>query len=270
MSFVLSSTDLAVPQATATAFVLHGALGAGHNFRSFARRLQERRPNLRCVLVDLRHHGKSQGAPPPNTLRACAEDLSGLAQSLGVQPDIVIGHSFGGKVALAYAASRPSGLRQLWILDSNPGPQEPSPEHEVMRVLGAMRDTPLPLPSREEVVQALRQQGLSPGLASWLSTNLVRAPEGYVWGLDLDAITELMADYFRVDLWPALERPDPQVDRQVVVAEHSDRWTRSMLERAQALPEEAGVHCHVVPNAGHWLHVDNPDGLLAILDAHLL
>src|SRR5690606_24021937 len=105
MPFVLSSTQLGSETPERAVFVLHGALGAGHNFRSFVRKLGERRPTFRFVLVDLRHHGASQGAPPPNTLAAAARDLSVLADSLGRVPDCVIGHSLGGKVALQYAAT---------------------------------------------------------------------------------------------------------------------------------------------------------------------
>lgn len=61
------------------------------------------------VLVDLRNHGKSvglKGLEPPHDMANAAKDLSLLVKSQGwVWPDVVIGHSMGGKVALEYAAS---------------------------------------------------------------------------------------------------------------------------------------------------------------------
>jgi pimeloyl-ACP methyl ester carboxylesterase len=54
-----------------------------------------------------------------------------------------------------------------------------------------------------------------------------------------------------------------------VVAERSDRWTPELRARARALPPSARVTYHELPNAGHWVHVDNPDGLLALLRQHL-
>jgi pimeloyl-ACP methyl ester carboxylesterase len=29
------------------------------------------------------------------------------------------------------------------------------------------------------------------------------------------------------------------------------------------------VHAHVLPGAGHWLHVDDPDGLFALISGSL-
>lgn len=269
----LSHLVVEEPGALATAYVLHGVLGAGHNFRSFIKRLVVERPEWRFVLVDLRHHGRSQGLPPPNTLEACVQDLRDLAASLGSEPEVVIGHSFGGKVALAYArdyGAAPSALQEVWTLDSNPGAQEPSPDHEVLRVLTALRSTPGPFATRDEAVRALRDdRGLSSGLAQWLTTNLERRDEAYVWRFDLDAIAELLEDYFRQDLWPYLEGSRGAPWHHLVVAERSDRWTGSMRERVRSLPREASVTLHELPDAGHWVHVDNPDGLLAMLRTHL-
>src|SRR5262245_6922805 len=99
------------------ALLLHGILGSQMNLRSFARRLVEAYPQWRIVLPDLRAHGDSPTLAPPHTVEACAADLRELAQSLGLEPELICGHSFGGKVALAYAAAAPPGLRQVWVLD---------------------------------------------------------------------------------------------------------------------------------------------------------
>jgi len=266
------------------AFVLHGVLGAGHNFRSFAKRLNEARPDIRFALIDLRYHGRSLGAPAPHTLAACAADLEALARHLGRSPSLVIGHSLGGKVALTYGrrvAEDPAHparatLAQVWALDSDPGPQEPSSEHEVLRVLGALRRHPGPFSSRAEATERLLGDGLSSGLSNWLVMSLDRSPgsDALTWRFDLDAIETLLTDYFSTDLWPFLEEwarvSAHQVPRfELLVAEHSDRWSGSMRQRAAHLPSGGPVRVHELEAAGHWVHVDNPDGLLRIMTAHL-
>lgn len=273
------------PDAQVLCFVLHGVLGAGHNFRSFAKRLGEARPDMAFALMDLRYHGRSLGAGPPHTLAACAGDMVELAQSLGRFPAVVIGHSLGGKVALTYGqlalevpghAARPA-LRQVWALDSDPGPQTPSLEHEVLRVLGSLRAHPGPFASRSEATERLLAHGLSSGLVNWLVMSLDRTPGGdgsLTWRFDLDAIEALLEDYFSADLWPFLDglgRADPSTTPlfELLVAEHSDRWSGTMRQRAAHLPQGGSVRVHELPNAGHWVHVDNPDGLLRILLAHL-
>lgn len=273
MAFVPAHTLVGEAGAPKLALLLHGALGSGGNLRSLAAKLGKLRPEYRFCLLDLRHHGESRGAPPPNTLEACAGDLAALVERLGQEPEVVAGHSFGGKTVLMFARLFPGRARQLWILDSNPGAQEPGADNEVLRVIQAIRSTTTPAADRARVVAQLVGQGLASGTANWLATNLQRESQGFVWRFDLDAIQELMLDYFRVDLWPVLESPTSDSDFRVVVAENSDRWAPENRARLEQLAAEksGGVtpRLHVVPNAGHWLHVDNPGFLLELMGRDL-
>ena len=280
MAFVPKYTLVGEASAPKLGLLLHGALGSGNNLRSLAIKLGKLRPEYRFCLVDLRHHGESQGAPAPNTLEACARDLSALIEQLGQEPEVIAGHSFGGKTALMFAQLFPGRTRQIWVLDSNPGSQEPSSANEVIRVIQAVRSTTTPARDRANVVAELGAQGLSSGTSNWLATNLVRQPEGFVWRFNLDAIYELMLDYFRVDLWPVLESRATSADFRVVVAEPSDRWAPENRARLQALVDTVAqpeisvrsggtVALHIVPNAGHWLHVDNPAFLLELMGQNL-
>lgn len=270
MAFSLTHSFVGEPSASRLALLLHGALGSGNNLRSLASKLSQLRPEYRFCLVDLRHHGGSQGAPAPNTLEACAHDLAALIAQLGQEPEVIAGHSFGGKTALMFARLFPSRARQLWVLDSNPGSQTPSEDNEVIRVIGCVRSTTTPASDRSSVVAELMAQGLSSGTSNWLATNLERRSDGFVWRFNLDAIYELMLDYFKVDLWPVLESGPTDSDFRVVVAEHSDRWAPENRARLQALTEtRPNAQLHIVPNAGHWLHVDNPAFLLELMGRDL-
>lgn len=63
----------------------------------------------RFVLVDLRNHGRSaeiEGLSPPHDLVNAAKDVAELVTAKGWDwPDVVLGHSMGGKVALQFAES---------------------------------------------------------------------------------------------------------------------------------------------------------------------
>ena len=95
----------------------HGIYGAGSNWRSIARKINERRPEWGVVLVDLRQHGRSEPGDSPHTIAACAEDLRALIASLG-EVHAIAGHSFGGKVVLA--TRRLVDVSQTWVLDASP------------------------------------------------------------------------------------------------------------------------------------------------------
>lgn len=64
---------------------------------------------------------------PPHTVNSCATDLHRLCSELGVRPDAVLGHSFGGKVAIEFTRLAVEGAAQTappahtWVLDSMPG-----------------------------------------------------------------------------------------------------------------------------------------------------
>lgn len=268
MTFLLSHSLLESESARRTALVLHGALGSGSNFRSFAKKLQQLRPDYRFALVDLRAHGASVGAPAPNTLASAAADLGPLVEALNA--DVVIGHSLGGKTTLEFARQQPERLKQLWILDSNPGAQPPHAGLQILQVIEGVQSVPMPARGRNDVVNALLARGFSSGIANWMTTNLKRVGDAYEWVFDLPAIVELVRDYFERDLWRYLESPRSTPDIQFVVAEESDRIDAAMRQRLLALPQESRCHVHVLPNAGHWVHVDNPDGLLDMMRGALL
>lgn len=241
---------------------LHGILGSGRNWRSFARRLVQVRPDLTVHLVDQRNHGTAPPSAPPHTLEACADDLRALEAEHGVA-DVVVGHSFGGKVALAWAEG--PGHGSVWVLDSPPGLPEGEPDdttHDALGVLAAIRRCPMPAATRNDIRGFLRDQGLSESLVMWLLTSTERTDDGWRWVYDLPAVDAMLADYFRRDLWPVVLGGHPV---HLVKAERSDRWTAHDLELAEEASADGRIAYDVLPDAGHWLHVDNPDGLLALM-----
>jgi pimeloyl-ACP methyl ester carboxylesterase len=81
---------------------LHGILGSLKNWKTPARRILSASPHYQALLVDHRGHGASEAGAPPHTLHACAADVKELLRSLNLRCDMLCGHSYGGKVALAY------------------------------------------------------------------------------------------------------------------------------------------------------------------------
>lgn len=272
MPFLPAHTEVIAPgqRPEHTLFLLHGIYGAGRNWRFFANEYVRRRPDWRFVLIDLRNHGGSIDAPPPHDLQACARDLSALSEVLG-RPDTIVGHSFGGKVSMLYASEYPSCCDELWVLDSPPGP---STSHgrllasEAGRVLDEVRKIPVPVAVRTEASRTLMKAGIPRHVALWMATNLrPMKTGGHVWNFDLDAAEEMLDSYWEVDCYPFLQAPPATLAIHFVTGERSDRFGREELRRIEGFHNLGLLRHWSLPDAGHWLHVDNPSGLLDMLTA---
>ena len=263
--FVLGHHVVDGVEATRSIWLLHGVMGSARNWSSFARRLVETLPGWRAVTVDVRCHGDSRGAPPPHTVEACAVDLQRLAEKIGA-PDAVSGHSFSGKVVLDYA--RRATPRTTFVLDCPPGPLAPgdATSTELGRVLEVLATVAGPIERRTDVADAFRAAGFADTLSNWMATNLRRREddEGYDWSFDPECVRRLVDDYWRLDTWPILEDPPGEGTIHVVRAGRSDRWSADDLLRLDRLAATERVFVRVLHDAGHWLHADDPEGLLAV------
>jgi pimeloyl-ACP methyl ester carboxylesterase len=263
-----SVTPAGAPPRLKWVLFLHGILGSGGNWRSFARKLVTERPGWGAVLVDLRNHGGSQGFAPPHTVAACADDLQALALTLPGPVRGVVGHSFGGKVALAFAEARRDDLETAVIVDSTPSSRPGMRGSELTaRVMGVLRALPPVLPSREAFFEIMRREQISEPTAQWLAMNVRAVDGGFRFRLDLAAVDAMLDDYFLQDLWAPIEAPGSRPRVHVVVGAKSEVLSPEDRARAAAAaaqhPER--VFVHTIEEAGHWVHVDAPEPMQRIL-----
>jgi esterase len=255
----------------------HGIYGSGANWRSVARKVIRRRPAWGAVLIDLRGHGRSEVGAPPYTLAACADDLAACLAELaaaGTPVDVVSGHSFGGKVALALRAGG-ARLAQTWVLDSTPSARPgawDAADNPVRDLWQAMRELPRAWPHRDDFVEAMVARGHDEPTVRWLAMNLEPSAGGageVVLRLDLDAVAAMLHDYYVHDLWPAVEDPDLAGEVRMVIAARSGALSPADRARLADEPAARRVHTHVVADAAHWLHVDAPDAVVELFAEHL-
>lgn len=255
---------------------LHGILGRRANWRSFARSYVARRPTWGAVLVDLREHGESLGLPGPHTVEAAGEDLVELAASVvaahGGRVGGVLGHSFGGKVAIVGASRLRAvgeGVDELWILDAPVGPRTQPRDLTTERVFETLAGFPPTFESRSAFIDAVIAAGVARSVAQWLATNLVANESGgWRFALALEHLVALLEDFKRVDLWPLVDAEARAGARvSLVLGGRSEAVFGAELEQASRRARAGLLDVHTVADAGHWLHVDNPAGLLDVLVA---
>ena len=173
-----------------------------------------------------------------------------------------------------------------WTLDTVPaGVASASDPHGVRRVLDAVASLPREFASRDALRLALassneKKASFPRDLVDWLGTNLapvdarLGASSPLRWVFDIQGVAALYDAYEREDeeALAACVDPPPSHETRVVRAARSERWDDGVvraLESASAAPG-ARVRFHVLRDAGHWLHVDNPDGLRALIAPELV
>ncbi len=90
--------------------LVHGLAGAAGNWVDLAPRLASRH---RVLIPDLPGHGASGDGPPSATLTTFASAVRRCAEAERLDRPVVVGHSFGGQIALQIAISEPGWLRGL-------------------------------------------------------------------------------------------------------------------------------------------------------------
>ena len=105
---------------------LHGGLGLDHTcLRPWLDPLAD---ELRLAYTDFRANGRSSGDGADVTMERLAADVDALRQHLGHRRTWLLGHSYGGFVALEYALRYPQKLAGLILLDTDSA----GPSHETM------------------------------------------------------------------------------------------------------------------------------------------
>lgn len=257
---IASGTD-----ATRAIVMLHGIYGRGRNWQGIARALVTARPEYACWLVDLPHHGDSGAGAHGEGVRGFAVDLHDWAAARHVDLDAVLGHSYGGKVALAYAAMPRTRPLQVWVIDSTP--ETKSPSGSAWGMLEIVRGLPRRFDTRDEAVEAIVRGGYARGVAQWMGTNLARDEGGFVWRLDFDVMDRLLHDFFTTDLWSVVESPPPLVELHFLKASQSNALSPEGVTRLTAATNDR-VHLHHRPG-GHWIHAESPEIVTELLTGSL-
>jgi esterase len=224
--------------------LLHGLFGQAGNFGRLQRALAR---THRVIALDLRNHGASPHASSMTYPEMAGDVLDTLA-ALGALPAALLGHSMGGKVAMATALLAPEAVARLLVADIAPRPY---------RGL-----------TRAAAAAALAKFVPDPGVQSFLLQNL-RFGETPSWQIGLAEITAALPD---IEAWPDIESWPHRAARYAgpslfVAGERSDYIAAADRPAIRALFPEARFV--TLKQAGHWLHADNPDGFAAVVTAFM-
>ena len=133
--------------------LLHGLFGRSQNLGALARRLAAR---ARVISMDLRNHGASLHAPGMD-YKTLASDVMETLSALSIPKAALLGHSMGGKTAMAAALMAPSRVSRLLVSDIAPIAYD----HHNLEIATGLQTIPLHAGlTRAEAGAALQRCGL--------------------------------------------------------------------------------------------------------------
>lgn len=97
-----------------TIVALHGLASSAHWYERLSSRLSQR---YRVVAPDQRGHGRTTQAPSGYDWQTLASDVVAFMQALQISDAAVLGHSWGGNVAINVAARFPRHVSKLVMID---------------------------------------------------------------------------------------------------------------------------------------------------------
>ena len=251
--------------------ILHGFLGSSDNWISFAKKLEEK---FTMIIPDLRNHGKS-----PHTLTHTydnmSEDLEFLFESNKITRASILGHSMGGKAAMMFSANYPEKIDHLIVADVAPiiyrnGTDPLKSGEQDKSVINLIDKLELSaFLTRGEIDQALALNLKNEGMRQFILKNISRDNSGqFKWKINVPVLRDSF-DAILYDVnqeWFDSIKPILNYPVTFIRGLYSEYITDEDIPILKDIYPEAKIID--IPDAGHWLHIDQPDLFLkAIMES---
>lgn len=236
--------------------ILHGLFGSSDNWRTIAKQLATSR---QVHTVDLRNHGRSPHSDIMN-YPLMADDAALLIEQSINQSCDVIGHSIGGKVAMALAEQRPDLINKLIVVDIAPKAYKDrhSDIFQALQTLDIANMT-----RRSEADSALSESISDKAIRQFLLMNLASLDGQLKWRVNLPVLAQQYKELRKAvcettrcqhkTLFLCGERSDyiEQIDNELIV----DRFPNAKIA--------------TIEGVGHWIHAEAPELFLQQVEAFL-
>jgi len=246
--------------------ILHGLYGSSDNWYTIGRALADQHE---IFIPDHRNHGNSPHSPDHDYI-VLSDDLNDFFLLHNLERAVILGHSMGGKTALAFGLKFPEKVEKMIVVDISPfGYDETSaPEvvsHEkIMRSLMSLR--PESLKGRQEADDRLKKQISSEPVRHFLLKNLKRNNEGvFYWTINLPVLQQHLPDIYATIL-PSdnkLKADIPVFPLLFIKGENSGYLRNEEFDNIRHFFPHADLA--EIPGAGHWVHAEQPDLFLKVI-----
>lgn len=229
-----------------TIILIHGLFGSADNLGLLARSLKNQ---YKVISVDLRNHGRSPHAET-FTYQDMAADVLKVIDQCDIERFSLIGHSMGGKVAMAMTELAAPRLNHLIVLDMAPVHYR---VHRHENVFAGLQEVAKhSVNSRSEAERYLACHVREPGVRQFLLKSFAKTDAGYDWRFNVDG---LIANYDTIMGWQDVP---PFPGKTLFIKGQNSEYIQT--EHREAIAKQfPSAKAHMVANTGHWLHAEKPD-----------
>lgn len=233
--------------------ILHGVFGLSDNWVSIAKKLEK---EFAVYLPDFRNHGQS---PHSNDFSYAflVKDVKELLDDLSLDKAIIIGHSMGGKVAMQFVSDYPERIHKIIVVDI--ALRYYTTNHK--KIIDGLRSLDLKkIIKRNEADEQLSYYIEDEGARQFLLKNLYRKEDGsFNLRFNLDVIDEKIES-----LGEALKITCPiHIPTLFIKGGSSDYIT--LDDEVEIRKVFVNSKIVTIDNAGHWVHVEQPQNFLNVL-----
>jgi pimeloyl-ACP methyl ester carboxylesterase len=242
--------------------MLHGLSGHARTWDHTAAALSDR---YHVLALDQRGHGDSDWAPEYG-LRPMAQDLLAFLDALDLREVTLMGLSMGGLVSFVFAAAYPERVARMVIMDI--GPEiAPAGSANVANSLAA-KDTFSSVAEAFAQARAANPRPADATLRHRVTHNLRELPDGtltFKYDKELRRNPRALFDHTQDELWEAWRA----LSCPVLLVRGADSDVLAADTAQRMLTENPNVSFASIPDCGHSITLDSPDGLLEVVNPWL-
>jgi pimeloyl-ACP methyl ester carboxylesterase len=227
--------------------ILHGFLGMSDNWKTLG--VQFASEGFEVHILDLRNHGRSFQSEE-FSYDLMVEDIVKYCNEHHLEKINLIGHSMGGKTAMLLAAHYPELVDKLIVADI--GPKYYAPHHQ--DILAGLNAVDFTLkPSRNEVEGIVSNYIPDFGTRQFLLKNLYwQEPGQLAFRFNLAVFNKKITEI-------GVSLPADLVFEKPTLFIRGGNSNYILDEDFEAIKVQfPNAIFETIPNAGHWLHAENP------------
>jgi esterase len=252
--------------------IIHGLYGSSDNWLTVAKKLSA---NYKVYSVDLRNHGRSPNENGHN-YEALKNDIADFFDQQKIGEAILIGHSMGGKTAMSFAADYPERVKKMVVVDIAPKNyfllNDESQYYLHKNILRAMLEIDFTrIESRKQVEIFLLERIDSHEIVQFLLKNVHRNKEShrYEWRINVQALYDNLDEIIEgVNAnWFDDRLPIYNYPVLFIKGAKSNYILPEDYSSIKRIYPEANIV--EIPDAGHWLHAEQPKLFMDALYAFL-